>query len=285
MAKKKVKNEKLQVFFSRGPIVYLALAIIITFIIMAVFADVLAPHNPNLNSLKDKLLRASSEHPFGTDIFGRDVFSRLLFGARVSIVASFSACAFAAIIGMILGLLAGYYQGFIARIILRYVDLQLSIPPMLFTVILGMVLGRGMIGLIIALGFGMIPSFVRLMYSTVISLRDSDFVVALKIGNVKDFRIIFAHLLPNTFAPMITMFAMNLGGTILLESTISYIGLGIQQPIASWGNTVSDGQKYLLTNPSLCVIPGICIILLTVAFNIIGDSFADAFDPKLRGKL
>ena len=283
--KSRFGNEKLQVFFSRGPIVYFSLFLILLFVIMAVFAEQIAPYNPNQNNLAESLLPASRDHLFGTDLFGRDVFSRLLFGSRVSIVASLSSCAFAAIIGMVLGLLAGYYQGACARVILRYVDLQLSIPPLLFTVILGLIFGHGMFGLIIALGFGSIPGFIRLMYSTVLSLKDSDFVVALRLGRIRDARILFRHLLPNTFAPMVTMFAMNLGGAILLESTISYLGLGIQQPNASWGNMVSDGQKYLLTNPMLCVIPGICIILLTIAFNIIGDSFADAFDPKLRGKL
>ena len=156
---------------------------------------------------------------------------------------------------------------------------------MLFTLILGLVFGRGMLGLIIALGFGMIPGFVRLMYSTVLSLKESDFVTALKLGNIPSTAIIFKHLLPNTFAPMVTMFAMNMGSAILLESTISYLNLGIQQPNASWGNMVSEGQKYLTTHPLLCIIPGVCVMLLTVAFNILGDSFADAFDPKLRGKL
>lgn len=279
------KNEKVQVFFSRGLIVWIALIIIVTFCAMAVFADFLTNYDPNQNDLPMLLNDPSPAHILGTDLYGRDVFARLLYGARVSIVASFSSCAFAAVVGMFLGLLAGYYQKFVARMVLRYVDLQLSIPPLLFTLILGLIFGRGMVGLIIALGFGMIPSFVRLMYSTVLSLMESDFITALKLGNISNLEIIFKHLLPNTFAPMVTMFAMNMGGAILLESTISYLNLGIQQPNASWGNMVSDGQAYLLTHPLLCIVPGICVILLTIAFNILGDSFADAFDPKLRGKL
>jgi ABC-type dipeptide/oligopeptide/nickel transport system permease subunit len=279
------QSEKVQVFFGRGAIVWIALVIILVFNLAAIFASQLTHYDPNENNLPEMLLNPSLAHPLGTDLYGRDVFTRLLFGARVSITASFCSCAFAAVFGMLLGLLAGYYQKAVSRIILRYVDLQLSIPPLLFTLILGLVFGHGMFGLIVALGFGMIPSFVRLMYSTVITLKESDFITALKLGNISNAAIIFRHLLPNTFAPMITMFAMNMGGAILLESTISYLNLGIQQPAASWGNMVSDGQQYLLSHPSLCIVPGICVMLLTIAFNILGDSFADAFDPKLRGKL
>ncbi len=285
MKKPVFKNEKLQVFFSRGAMVWIAVAIIACFCFAAIFADRLSPWDPNRNELRDMLQSPSAQHLLGTDAYGRDVFTRLLYGTRVSIVASFSSCAFAAIAGMLLGLLAGYYQKWVSRAILRYVDLQLSIPPLLFTLILGLVFGRGMLGLVIALGFGMIPGFVRLMYSTVLSLKESDFVTALKLGNISNARIIFMHLLPNTFAPMVTMFAMNMGSAILLESTISYLNLGIQQPNASWGNMVSDGQKYLMTHPLLCIVPGVCVMLLTIAFNILGDSIADAFDPKLRGKL
>lgn len=285
MKKPVIKNEKLQVFFSRGAMVWIAVAIIAVFCFAAIFAGNLSPYDPNQNELRDMLQAPSAQHLLGTDAYGRDVFTRLLYGTRVSVVASVSSCAFAAVVGMLLGLLAGYYQKWVSRAILCYVDLQLSIPPLLFTLILGLVFGRGMLGLIIALGFGMIPGFVRLMYSTVLSLKESDFVTALKLGNISNARIIFIHLLPNTFAPMVTMFAMNMGSATLLESTISYLNLGIQQPNASWGNMVSDGQKYLMTHPLLCIVPGVCVMLLTIAFNILGDSVADAFDPKLRGKL
>ena len=283
--KKKNRHPAVRTFFSRGAIVYFAVGVAVIFIFCALFAGLISPYDPNKNVLADAVKSPSAVHLFGTDEFGRDVLTRLIYGCRISLSSSLLACGFAAVVGMLLGLLSGYYEGIVGRVILRYVDLQLSIPPLLFTIIIGMFLGRGLIGLVIALGFGLIPSFVRLMHSQVLALKNSDFITALRLGNIRDAQIIFRHLLPNTLAPMITMFAMNLGTTVMLESTISFLGIGIQQPTASWGNMVADGEKFLFTAPLLCILPGICVVLLTVAFNIIGDSLSDALDPRLRGKL
>ncbi len=272
-------------FFNRGAIVYFAVGVAALFLLCALCAGWLTPYDPNKNVIAEAVQGPSMKHIFGTDEFGRDVLTRLIYGSRISLASSLMACGFAAISGMLLGLLSGYYEGAVGRVILRYVDLQLSIPPLLFTIIIGMFLGKGLTGLIIALGFGLIPSFVRLMHSQVLAIKNSDFITALRLGNIGDWQIIFNHLLPNTLAPMITMFAMNLGTTVMLESTISFLGIGIQQPTASWGNMVADGEKFLFTSPLLCILPGVCVVLLTVAFNIIGDSLADALDPRLRGKL
>lgn len=283
--KRKIQNGALKTFFSRGIIVYVSVGIILMFIFCAVFADKLSPYDPNKMKLMDKLNSASLQHIFGCDTFGRDVLTRLMYGARVSLIASLLSGTFAACTGMLLGLLAGFNKGILRSIILRYVDLQLSIPPLLFTIIIGLFLGHGMGGLIIALGFGMIPSFIRLMYSVVLSIKNCDYIVALRIANVKSYKIVFKHLLPNSFPPMITLFTMNLAYAILLESTISFLGIGIQQPTASWGNMVSDGCKVLLQQPLLTFMPGICVALLAISFNIIGDSLRDAMDPRLKGKL
>ena len=195
------------------------------------------------------------------------------------------ACLAAAIIGMLLGLLAGYYEKAAALIIMRYVDIQLSIPPLLFTIVIGLVAGHGLGGLIFAISFGLIPGFTRLMYGIVLSIKESDYIVALRLADIKSYKIILKHLLPNSFPSMIVMFATNLGSAIMLESTLSFLGIGIQMPTASWGNMVSDGYSYLFTNPMLALLPGVCITLIVVAFNIIGDGLRDALDPRLRGKL
>ena len=284
-----MKNTKitsfLRTFFSRGIIIKISVVIAFVFIAGAVFAPVIGRCDPNAIELNNALKASGNGHIFGTDAYGRDVFTRLLYGARISLLASVFSCLAAAIIGMFLGLLAGYYEKAAALIIMRYVDIQLSIPPLLFTIVIGLVAGHGLGGLIFAISFGLIPGFTRLMYGIVLSIKESDYIVALRLADIKSYKIILKHLLPNSFPSMIVMFATNLGSAIMLESTLSFLGIGIQMPTASWGNMVSDGYSYLFTNPMLALLPGVCITLIVVAFNIIGDGLRDALDPRLRGKL
>ena len=284
-----MKNTKiksfLRTFFSRGIIIKISVVIAFVFIAGAVFAPVIGRCDPNAIELNNALKASGNGHIFGTDAYGRDVFTRLLYGARISLLASVFSCLAAAIIGMLLGLLAGYYEKAAALIIMRYVDIQLSIPPLLFTIVIGLVAGHGLGGLIFAISFGLIPGFTRLMYGIVLSIKESDYIVALRLADIKSYKIILKHLLPNSFPSMIVMFATNLGSAIMLESTLSFLGIGIQMPTASWGNMVSDGYSYLFTNPMLALLPGVCITLIVVAFNIIGDGLRDALDPRLRGKL
>ena len=284
-----MKNTKiksfLRTFFSRGIIIKISVVIAFVFIAGAVFAPVIGRYDPNAIELNNALKASGNGHIFGTDAYGRDVFTRLLYGARISLLASVFSCLAAAIIGMLPGLLAGYYEKAAALIIMRYVDIQLSIPPLLFTIVIGLVAGHGLGGLIFAISFGLIPGFTRLMYGIVLSIKESDYIVALRLADIKSYKIILKHLLPNSFPSMIVMFATNLGSAIMLESTLSFLGIGIQMPTASWGNMVSDGYSYLFTNPMLALLPGVCITLIVVAFNIIGDGLRDALDPRLRGKL
>ena len=284
-----MKNTKiksfLRTFFSRGIIIKISVVIAFVFIAGAVFAPVIGRCDPNAIESNNALKASGNGHIFGTDAYGRDVFTRLLYGARISLLASVFSCLAAAIIGMLLGLLAGYYEKAAALIIMRYVDIQLSIPPLLFTIVIGLVAGHGLGGLIFAISFGLIPGFTRLMYGIVLSIKESDYIVALRLADIKSYKIILKHLLPNSFPSMIVMFATNLGSAIMLESTLSFLGIGIQMPTASWGNMVSDGYSYLFTNPMLALLPGVCITLIVVAFNIIGDGLRDALDPRLRGKL
>ena len=284
-----MKNTKiksfLRTFLSRGIIIKISVVIAFVFIAGAVFAPVIGRYDPNAIELSNALSASGNGHIFGTDAYGRDVFTRLLYGARISLLASVFSCLAAAVIGMLLGLLAGYYEKAVALIIMRYVDIQLSIPPLLFTIVIGLIAGHGLGGLIFAISFGLIPGFTRLMYGIVLSIKESDYIVALRLADIKNYKIILKHLLPNSFPSMIVMFATNLGSAIMLESTLSFLGIGIQMPTASWGNMVSDGYSYLFTNPMLALLPGVCITLIVVAFNIIGDGLRDALDPRLRGKL
>jgi peptide/nickel transport system permease protein len=272
-------------FLSRGFIAYASAVVIALFIIMAVFAPILTPYEPNVVDLSSSLLRPSAAHIFGCDLHGRDVLTRILYGTRVSLVISLLSCAVGAIIGMMLGLIAGYLEGPVSTTIMRFVDVQLAIPPMLFMIIMGLFLGRGIFGMVLALSFSMQPGFIRMMYGIVLSLKDSDYITALKFANVKTLKIIIKHLLPNTFPTMMVMFALRLGGAIMAETTLSFLGIGIQQPTPSWGSMVSEGYQYIFTHPMLAFIPGFCIMMLVLAFNIFGDSLRDAIDPRLKGKL
>jgi peptide/nickel transport system permease protein len=282
---KRKTNLFLKSFFSRGLIVKISVVFAVIFIFCAIFAPVLAPSDPNQVDLPHKFAKISPEHLLGTDDFGRDVVSRLLFGARVSFVCSFLSCLAGAAIGILLGLLAGYYEGVVGTIIMRYVDIQLSIPPLIFTIVISLFVGSNIAGIVFALSFGLIPTFIRMMYGLVLQLKYNDYVVAARIVGVKSGKILFKHLLPNTFPSMIVMFAMNLGGMIMLESTLSFLGIGIQIPTASWGNMIASAYQYIFTNPGYAVSPGVCLTLVVIAFNIIGDALRDSLDPKLRGKL
>ena len=280
--KDKIKQFK-TTFFSRGIISYLAVGFIALFLIAAIFAPILTPYKPNDMNLRNSLATPSIKHLLGCDLHGRDVVTRLLYGARVSLVVSVFSCVIGAMMGMALGLIAGYTNGPLSTIIMRYVDVQLAIPPMLFTI--GILVGHSILGLIFALSFGMLPSYIRLMYGLVLSLKQSDYITALKFANVKTSKIIVRHLLPNAFPTMMVTFTMNLGGTIMLESTLSFLGIGIQQPTATWGSMVADGYQYIFDRPMLAFAPGLCLLLVVLAFNIAGDSLRDAIDPRLRGKL
>ena len=284
MGNKAVLN-KLRVFFNRGVIVYISAAVALLIILAAVFAPVFTSYDPNQTVLSQALQSSGNGHLFGTDTFGRDIFTRLLYGSRISLMTSVFSCLVAAALGMILGLLAAYYEGALGIIIMRLVDVQLSIPPLLFTILLGIILGHSLAAIIITIGFGLIPGFTRLMYSLVLSLKGSDYVVSLRLAHIKAPRIIFLHLLPNTLPSMIIMFATNLGGAIMLESTLSFLGLGIQEPTASWGGMVAAGYTKIFSHPLLAFLPGICIMLIVISFNIIGDALRDTLDPRLRGKL
>lgn len=272
-------------FFSRGTVVYISTAIILVFVLCAIFAPLLTQYDPNEIDLISSLAEPSSTHLLGCDLHGRDVFARILFGARVSLLSSVLSCVLGAVVGMLLGLIAGYCEGVIGTIIMRYVDLQLAIPPLLFTIIIGMIAGHSLMGLVIAISFGMLPGFIRLMYGLVLSVKENDYIVVLRFANIPTWKIILRHLLPNTFPSMIVMFTMNLGGAIMLESTLSFLGIGIEAPTASWGSMVSDGYQYIFNRPFLAFVPGICITLTVIAFNIVGDSLRDALDPRLKGKL
>lgn len=289
MEKTKGKNSQfrqtLRVFFGRGVIAKISFCIVVIFILVAIFAPYLTPYEPEKQELLDKLQGPSAAHLLGTDNLGRDLLTRILYGARISLISSVLSSLIAAALGTLLGLIAGFFGGFLSQIIMRVVDAKMSIPPLVLTMVLAMVFGGGVAGVSIVIGISMFSSYTRVSYGMVLSLRENDYVTAAMLVGQSKAKILFKHLLPNCFPSLIVMFTMNLGSAIMMEASLSYLGIGITPPTPAWGSMVSEGYKYLLTNPMVSIIPGLCVLLVVVSFNILGDGLRDAIDPRLRGKL
>lgn len=282
---KRNRRQTIRIFFGRGLIVKGCFAILVIFVLTALLAPVIAPYDPNKQDLTKKLLKPCAEHLLGCDYLGRDVLSRIIYGGRASFAVSILAGSFGAVAGIVLGLIAGYTRGIVSSVIMRVTDVVMSIPGLVFTMIIAAIMGSSIPSLTIAIGIGMVPTYIRMMNGLVLSLRENDYIVASKLVRQKEWRILFKHLLPNAFPSLIVLFTINLGNAIMTESSMSYLGVGINPPTATWGNMVSDAYSYLMLAPRLAIIPGICIIVLIISFNVVGDGLRDALDPRLRGKL
>jgi peptide/nickel transport system permease protein len=259
------------------------LVVIVLFIIVAIFAPLLAPYDPNAQNLPASLQQPSAAHFLGTDDIGRDTLSRTIYGARISLMVGLVSVLIAAVIGTSLGLCAGYFGGWIQTIIMRFIDALMSIPPIVLMMAVAAVLGGGLTNIFIALSIGIVPVYCRLTNGQIISMKESDFVTAAFIIGAGDVRIMLRHLLPNSFATILVAMTMNIGFSILAEASLSFLGIGISPPTATWGSMVSDGYRYLLTNPMLSFAPGLSILAVVLSFNLVGDGLRDALDPRLRG--
>ena len=285
LTQKRNRKQMLRIFFGRGILVKACTVFLVLFVILSLLAPVISPYDPNQMDLLSKLKGPSSAHWLGTDYLGRDVLSRLIYGGRVSLAVSLLAGTFAAVIGIALGLVAGYFGGVIGKVIMGATDVVLSIPGLVFTMVIAAIMGKSVMSMTIAIGIGMIPTYIRMMNGLVLSLRENDYIVSAKLQGEKERAILVRHLLPNTFPSLIVLFTINLGNAIMTESSLSYLGIGISPPTATWGNMVYDAYAYLLKAPQLAIIPGVCIIVLIIAFNVVGDGLRDALDPRLRGKM
>ncbi len=274
----------LKVFLGR-PVVIIGAIIIILFLICAAVPQWIAPYDPLEQDYTSVLSQPSSQHILGTDTLGRDLLSRIIFGARTALLVGVFALSIAAVLGMIFGLTAGYFGGIINTFIMRFIDALMSFPPMILTVTIAALLGGGLKMVVIALGVGMMPGYARVMCGQVISIKENDYIVAVRGLGSSNFRIMFSHLLPNAFPPMIVMLTMMIGMTILAEAGLSFLGVGINEPTIAWGSMVNIGYKSLATNPLLSTAPGIAIAIVVFAFNMVGDGLRDALDPRLRGQL
>ena len=272
------------VFFGRKIVVF-GLVVIIILVLAAVFAPFVAPFDPYEQNLLNTKATPSWEHPLGTDTLGRDTLSRIIYGARTSLQVGIFAILVSSSIGMLLGLTAGYFGGWTNTIIMRIMDALMSFPPIMMALMVASLLEGGIYSVIVALSVGMIPPYARVMCGQAMHIKENDYVLAGKAIGSTNKRVMFRHVAPNCFPPLIVMMTMSIGRAILAEAGLSYLGIGIKPPGAAWGAMVSEGYRYLETFPILSFAPGIAIMIVVFAFNMVGDGLRDALDPRLRGTL
>jgi peptide/nickel transport system permease protein len=251
--------------------------------LVALAAPLVAPHDPLRQNLGNALAPPGRAHLLGTDNVGRDVMSRVIWGTRVSLVAGFVSVAIAALAGGLLGVLAGYCGGRVDGLVMRLMDAVLSFPPLVLALALGAVLGAGLTGVLIALGVVYTPTFARLMRGQVLAVKARDYVDAARALGAPGWRIAWHHVLPNAATPIVVQASLSVAFAILAEASLSFLGLGIQPPAASWGSMINAGRGYLQQAPWIVFGPGAALFITVVGLNFVGDAVRDALDPRARG--
>ncbi|HSW59098.1 MAG TPA: ABC transporter permease [Dehalococcoidales bacterium] len=277
-------HRTVKVLFKRKVIVFSFIVILIT-IICAIFAPLIAPYDPYKPNPRNAMAPPSWQHLLGTDPIGRDLLSRLIFGTRTALLVGLIATGIASLLGMTMGMIAGYFTGWVSFLIMRIVDGLISFPFLVLALLLGALLGGGLTNIMIAIGIGMSAMYARVMFGLVLSIKNNDYITAARAYGASNMRIMVRHVLVNCFPPFMVLITINMGGAIMVEAALSYLGLGISPPGAAWGNMVNAGFRYLLTHPVFAIVPGIAIALVVYSFNMLGDGLRDALDPRLRGTL
>lgn len=284
----KETKTKIHLFFRRlfkRKLVMLAAILVLFFILTAIFAPLLTPYEPNKQDLTAILQKPSASHWLGTDEAGRDVLTRIFYGARTSLIIGVVSVLISAVAGVTLGLVSAYYGGLLNTVISRFIDVLMSLPSLMLALALGLVFGHSIGSLMIILGISTIPTYTRMMSAQVLSVKNQDYITAERVAGARNSRILISHILPNCFSPILVLLTFNIGMTILAESSLSFLGMGINPPTASWGAMVSAGCSKLLLNPVYGIAPGVCVCLLVYGFNVLGDGLRDVLDPRLRGSL
>ncbi|MDD7174156.1 MAG: ABC transporter permease [Clostridiales bacterium] len=267
---------------SKNTSAMIGLVLILLLILTAVFAPWITPYDYTKMDIKAKYAGSSLQHLFGCDELGRDIFSRCIYGARASLSLGLLASLVSTLVGVVLGSLVGYFGGWVDTVIMRLLDILQAIPGMLLSIAISAALGSGFGNTIIALSIGGIPMTVRLLRGSILTVRKQEYIEAAEKINCSKFRVITAHILPNSIAPLIVSVTMGIGNTILQAASLSYIGLGVQPPTPEWGAMLSAGKGVVMKYPHLCLFPGLCIMIVVLSFNMLGDGLRDAMDPKLK---
>jgi peptide/nickel transport system permease protein len=258
------------------------MVILFCVVVVALSADFIAPYDYAQQNIRNRLLSPSEKFYFGTDEFGRDILSRIIYGSRVSLVVGFIAVGIALFSGGLLGAVAGFYGQRIDNIIMRIMDIFLSIPAILMSISIAATLGPGLFNLMVAVGISTMPRYARVVRSSVLSLKGQEFIEAARAVGSSNFRILFRHVLPNCMAPIIVQSTLGVAQAILLAAGLSFIGLGIQPPYPEWGAMLSEGRTFIRTHPHLTFFPGLAIMITILALNFLGDGLRDVLDPKLK---
>ncbi|WP_312507509.1 nickel transporter permease [Lysinibacillus sp.] len=268
--------------FKKSKVSLVGAGIVLFFILLAILGPYVAPQGINEQDLSKRLLAPSSEHWFGTDDFGRDIFSRIIHGARISLWVGFFSVVLSVIIGSLLGIIAGYYGKWIDTVISRIFDIMLAFPSMLLAIAVVSVLGPSLQNALIAIAIINIPNFGRLIRSKVLSVKEEEYIVSAKAIGMRDSRILFSHILPNSMTPIIVQGTLAIATAIIEAAALGFLGLGAQAPAPEWGKMLADARKYLLNAPWTMIFPGLAIMLTVLGFNLMGDGLRDALDPKMK---
>lgn len=266
----------------RSLLAMIGLAIIILLVLTAIFADYIAPYDYSTNDLKNQFAMPSKEHIFGTDEFGRDIFSRIVYGSRISLQVGFISVGIALTLGVIIGSASGFYGGKVDMILMRFIDILQSLPDILMAIAIMAALGPGLSNLMIAVGLAAIPGYARIIRSSVLSIKDNEFIEAARANGSSDFRIITKHIIPNCLAPIIVQATLGVAYAIINAAGLSFIGLGLEPPTPEWGAMLSSGRGYIRDYPHMTMFPGLAIVIVIFALNVLGDGLRDALDPKLK---
>jgi len=260
----------------------LGLIIIALLIVVALFASILAPYNPTHGDLFSRYQGPSGAHWLGTDELGRDILSRLIFGSRISIQVGIIAVGIALIIGTFLGAVSGFFGKWLDMLVMRVIDILMAFPSILLAIAIVAVMGKGLTNTMIAVGIVGIPQFARIVRSSVLSVKESEYIESARAIGARQFRVLFRHVLPNCIAPIIVQTTLSIGTAILDAAGLSFLGLGAQPPQPEWGAMLDAGRAALETSPWVVIFPGLAILMTVIGFNLLGDGLRDALDPRTR---
>ncbi len=268
--------------FRRNRFALVGAAFMVFIAFMAVFAPIVSTHDPYAQSLRKRMKPPTAEHWLGTDEVGRDVYSRLVYGARISLFVGIVGTAAGVVCGTIVGLISGFFGGWVDTLVMRVIDIMYSFPGIVLAILLISVLGPSIFNLILVLAIWAVPSLSRIVRGNVLSLKEQDYAEAARALGAGRVRIMFVHLLPNSLAPIIVYATLGVAGAILTTAALGFLGLGVQPPQAEWGNMLSNGRQYLRRAPLLMVFPGALISMTVISINLIGDALRDALDPYIQ---
>ncbi len=256
------------------------LTVITLLVVVALFAPVISPYTPSEQNVFERLQAPSLTHVFGTDDLGRDVFTRMIFGARISLAVGFISVFIILVIGTFLGIVSGYYGGKIDYIIMRFTDIVLCFPTFFLIILVIAFIEPNIYNVMIVIGVTSWPGLARLVRAEVLSLKEREFILVSKMMAISNIKIFFVHILPNIISPLMVYSSLAIGGAILTESALSFLGLGVQPPMPSWGQILTSGKDYIYMAWWLSLFPGIAILVTVLAFNLVGEAIRDIFDPK-----